>query len=84
MHQYYDVHSLLQDPSVQEFIGTPEYLQHKVDRFPKVDFEIQISENQAFLITEPGLKEKFKARYQKTAVLYYNGQTPFEDLITHN
>lgn len=27
MRQYYDVHSLLQDPSVQEFIGTPEYLQ---------------------------------------------------------
>lgn len=81
MRQYYDVHSLLQDPSVQEFIGTPEYLQHKADRFPKVDFEIPISENQAFLLTENGLRENFTARYQKTAALYYNGQPPFEDLL---
>lgn len=82
MRQYYDVHSLLQHPSVQEFIGTPEYLQHKSDRFPKVDFEIPISENQAFLLTAPGLKEKFKARYQKTAALYYNGQIPFDELLS--
>ncbi|RYD97591.1 MAG: nucleotidyl transferase AbiEii/AbiGii toxin family protein [Sphingobacteriales bacterium] len=82
MRQYYDVHSLLQDSSVQEFIGTEEYIQHKANRFPKADFDIPISENQAFLLTKDDLKNKFKARYQKTAALYYNGQTPFEELLS--
>ena len=82
MRQYYDVHSLLQYQSVQEFIGTQEYLQHKAERFPKADFSIPISENQAFLLTEDGLKDKFAARYQKTAALYYNGQPPFDELLS--
>ncbi len=81
MRQYYDVHSLLQDKSVQQFIGTDDYLKHKESRFPKTDFQIPISENPAFLLEEEGLKDKFKARYQKTKALYYNGQPPFEDLI---
>jgi len=82
MRQYYDVHSLLQNQAVQEFIGTDEYLHHKKNRFPKIDFDIPISENQAFLLTENGLKDKFKERYQKTAALYYHGQIPFEDLLS--
>ncbi len=82
MRQYYDVHSLLHDKSVQEFIRTEEYQQHKADRFPKIDLEIPISENQAFLLSEDGLKDKFTARYQKTAALYYNGQPPFDELLT--
>lgn len=82
MRQYYDVHSLLQEQTVQEFIGTDEYLQHKVNRFPKIDLDIPISENQAFLLTENGFRDKFKERYQKTAALYYNGQPPFEELLS--
>ncbi len=82
MRQYYDVYSLLQDKNVQAFIGTPEYKQHKMDRFPKKDYEIPISQNQAFLLTDDGLLDKFKARFVKTAALYYNGQPSFEDVMS--
>lgn len=81
MRQYYDVYSLLQDPSGQEFIGTAEYHQHKADRFPTVDFDIPISQNQAFILSENQLQETFKLRYLKTRALYYNGQPPFEELL---
>jgi len=81
MRQYYDVYSLLQDKSVQEFIGTQEYLQHKFERFPKIDLETPISENLAFVLNEGGLEDKFAARYRKTAALYYNGQPPFNKLL---
>ncbi|MEA1785155.1 nucleotidyl transferase AbiEii/AbiGii toxin family protein [Arenibacter sp. GZD96] len=81
MRQYYDVCSLLQDKNVQTFIGTPEYWQHKIERFPKKDYEIPMCQNQAFLLTEDGLLDNFKARFVKTAALYYNGQPSFEDII---
>jgi Nucleotidyl transferase AbiEii toxin, Type IV TA system len=34
MRHYYDVYCLLQQPSVQAFIGAPPYRQHKGDHFP--------------------------------------------------
>src|SRR5882757_5243700 len=34
---YYDVYLLLQRPAVQAFIGTPPYLKHKDDLFPRAD-----------------------------------------------
>ena len=37
MRHYYDVYSLLLQPSVQAFVGTAPYLQHKDDHFPQAD-----------------------------------------------
>ena len=37
MRHYYDVYSLLRQPSVQAFVGTPPYRQHKDDHFPQAD-----------------------------------------------
>jgi hypothetical protein len=81
MRQYYDVYSLLAHKQVQDFIGTPEYLAHKEARFPKVDLEIPIRENEAFLLSSPELRASFAARFKQTASLYYNGQPKFEDLL---
>lgn len=33
LRHYYDVYCLLEHPSVQKFIGTPEYAKHKMQRF---------------------------------------------------
>jgi len=81
MRQYYDIYSLLGDMQVQEFIGTEEYLEHKMARFPKPDFDILIAENEAFLLTDKELRNRFRERYEKTAALYYNGQPDFEEML---
>lgn len=81
LRQYYDIFSLLKDDRVKAFIGTDEYFIHKAARFPKVDFELPISENEAFLLNNPDLRKRFKERYQKTAALYYNGQPDFDDML---
>jgi predicted nucleotidyltransferase component of viral defense system len=81
MRQYYDVYSLLQDDTVKAFIGTEEYQKHKEDRFPSKDYKIPIAENEAFLLRNPELRERFIKRYKKTAKLYYKGQPDFNELL---
>ena len=82
MRQYYDIYSLLAYKPVQDFIGTDEYNEHKINRFPKVDYDIPIAENEAFLLNDLELRESFKKRYEKTAALYYNGQPNFDDILS--
>ena len=81
MRQYYDIYCLLAKDEILDFIGTLEYLKHKKVRFPKVDLEIPISENEAFLLNNTEIREAFKKRYISTASLYYKGQTDFEKLL---
>ena len=58
-----------------------EYQKHKLLRFAKVDFEIPIASNEAFLLSDAALRERFKIRYKKTASLYYKGQPDFETVL---
>jgi predicted nucleotidyltransferase component of viral defense system len=81
MRQYYDVYSLLNNKEVLSFIGTKEYIKHKNARFPNADLEIDINKNEAFLLNDTTLREKFRKRYVATANLYYKGQPPFDDLL---
>lgn len=81
MRQYYDVYCLLEHPQVLDFIGTAEYAKHKETRFPKRDFEIPISENEAFLLSAPPLRASFEKRYKLTGALYYNGQPDFKKIL---
>jgi len=81
MRQYYDVYCLLENPDVQQFIGTDQYNQHKMNRFPNVDLKIPIESNQAFLLADPSLRAEFKKRYQTRSSLYYKGQPDFEDVL---
>ena len=81
MRQYYDVYSLLANGDVQAFIGTKEYIDHKNARFPKVDLLSPISQNEAFLLSDPALRTQFIERYKATEKLYYKGQPPFEQLL---
>lgn len=81
MRQYYDVYSLLDNDNVLEFIGTDEYHIHKKTRFPPVDFDIPINENEAFLLKNDKIRKSFIQRYKSTASLYYNRQPDFEELL---
>lgn len=81
MRQYYDVYCLLGKEDIQAFIGTDAYKTHKAKMFPKVDFEIPIAENQAFLLQNTELRTSFKNRYALSAALYYNGQPEFDLFI---
>ena len=81
MRQYYDVYCLLENRQVQQFIGTPEYHEHKKERFPSADYEIPINENEAFLLSDNELRAEFKRRYELTKKLYYKGQPNFDEVM---
>ena len=81
MRQYYDVSRLLNLEEVQQFIGTPEYNAHKQARFPAKDLEISIQENEAFRLSDPELRDRYRKRYESTASLYYKGQPDFEEVL---
>jgi hypothetical protein len=80
MRQYYDVYSLLDNPLVQEYIGTDAYKKHKEARFVGMDKGAFIAGNPAFNLSGE-LRERFKVRYEATKALYYNGQPPFDELL---
>lgn len=81
MRQYYDVASLLADPDVQAFVGSDAYHGHKAAHFSNADLETPIAENQAFLLQDPAMRERFRGRYLRTASLYYQGQPDFQLLL---
>lgn len=86
MRHYYDVFCLLQDEAVQKFIGTQDYEKHKKKRFPQKDLELPLNESEAFLLRDRELREIYRKEYVKRPGLYYQGQPPFEDILTliHN
>ncbi len=81
MRQYYDVYCLLNNPEVQQFVGTTEYEKHKIDRFPKQDLVVPIAKNEAFLLSDPEIRATFKKSYEETEALYFNGQPDFDKLL---
>ncbi len=81
MRQYYDTYSLLANKSVQDFIGTEEYLKHKKLRFSTEDFERPIHKNEAFLLSDHAIRDTLQKRYEITKGLYYKGQPPFDDIM---
>lgn len=83
MRQYYDVYNLLQQQTVQEFIQTDQYRIHKELRFPKADFDIPLSQNQAFLLEDDTIKDRLKKMYESSKGLYYKGQPDFEVMLNY-
>src|SRR5262249_26721225 len=58
MRHYYDVYELLKRPEVQNFIGTTNYVGHKLARFRGGDNQ-NIAENEAFLLSDPETRELY-------------------------
>jgi len=80
MRHYYDVYSLLKDPTVQGFIGTQAYLEHKAKRFPKADNPL-ISENEAFALGDPATRARLQKAFAASSALYFRGQPAFDDIL---
>lgn len=80
MRHYYDVFCLLQVPTVQEFIGTDAYWNHKSKRFPAADNQI-IAENEAFRLKDSETRQLYEAAYEKTLGLYYKGRPAFSEIL---
>ena len=80
MRHYYDISQLLEHPDVADFIGTPEYQERKKKRFRTGD-NLNISENEAFLLSDPATRDQYALAYQATASLYFNDQIPFDTIL---
>lgn len=80
MRHYYDVYELLDISSVQTFIGTENYISWKNERFRKDDNK-NLSENEAFLLSEPEVYKLYKEAYESSKDLYYQGQIEFEKIL---
>ena len=80
MRHYYDVCELLRRPEVQKFLGTDAYTAHKQKRFRQGDHQ-NISENEAFLLSDPGTRARYAKAYADSAALYYSGKPTFEEIL---
>ncbi len=81
MRHYYDVFCLLQNKQVQAFIGTIEYHEHKKRRFPAIDLQHPLGENDALLMADEARRMLYKKEYERRAALYYQGQPPFDEVM---
>lgn len=82
IRHYYDVAYLLKNDTVQKFIGTSEYNEHKKKRFPAADQKFSIVKQEAFLLKNMKIRDQFKKEYLKTAALYYQGQISFDEILS--
>jgi hypothetical protein len=80
MRHYYDISQLLEYPNVTNFIGTPKYQTRKKVRF-RMGANLHISENKAFLLSDPVTRNQYALAYQATASLYFNDQIPFDTIL---
>ncbi len=81
MRQYYDVYKLLQLDDIQKFIATDEYQDHKQYWFSEIDLDVPLAKKEAFLLSDPVIREDFRSRYTSTEGLYYRGQPDFDEML---
>lgn len=79
LRHYYDIHQLLDVPSVQAFIGSPEYLAHKKKRFKSLDQAVGKSD--AFRLNDQSTRKLLNSEYEKTKSLYYRGQISLDEIL---
>jgi predicted nucleotidyltransferase component of viral defense system len=80
MRHYYDVFQLLKLDRVKKFIGTDEYFEHKNKRFRNSD-EKDLTQNEAFIISDPKKRKTFQESFENSKGLYYKGQPDFQTII---
>lgn len=80
MRHYYDVYCLLDDASVQAFIGSADYVAHKAQRFAKAD-EKDLARNEAFALSDPSVRGAYEKAYASTSALYFRGQPAFDEVL---
>jgi len=81
VRHYYDIACLLDIKTVQDFIGTQEYLDYKDRRFRGADREIPVPEQEAFQLKNTETRKHFEKEYKKTSALYYQGQISLNEIM---
>lgn len=79
LRHYYDVFCLLADATVQKFIGTEDYQAHKVRRFRSENQNI--TENEAFRLSDPATFSAYEKAYESTRSLYYRERPAFAEIL---
>lgn len=77
MRHYYDLYCLLELDEIKNFIGQPEYIKRKNERFPQKDSPDKLNINPAFNLSDKADFDLFNSNYQVTIGLYYKGQPDF-------
>ena len=75
------MYCLLGDEEIIAFTNTPEYEAHKTARIKGAEKNSPVAEHPALLLKDAATREAFRARYDATSKLYYNGQPDFEDVL---
>jgi predicted nucleotidyltransferase component of viral defense system len=79
LRHYYDLYCLLGEASVQEFIGTSNYFSHKEKRFRSEEQNLRV--NEAFVLSDPEIKQTYSEHYNSNQTLYYNNRPTFDQIL---
>lgn len=80
MRHYYDIFCLLKLDRVRDFIGTPEYLIHKEDRFNNKD-ALDLTKSEAFLLSDSKIRDLHSSRYKAISDFFYNTPPSFDTIL---
>ncbi|OFZ77745.1 MAG: hypothetical protein A2583_00110 [Bdellovibrionales bacterium RIFOXYD1_FULL_53_11] len=79
IRHYYDLYQLIERDDVRAFIGTPEYVAYKMERFGGDDPKVANSD--ALRLNSPKDREIFEREYARSASLYFRGRPTLTDIL---
>ncbi len=59
----------------------PKSIDHKQYWFSDLDLDVPLAKKEAFLLSDPVIREDFRSRYTGTAGLYFRGQQDFDEML---
>ena len=77
---YYDIYYLLSNSEVRDFIGTEDYKAYKKKCFRRADSSV-LAENEAFLMTDPKVREIYARVFEGPNNLFYRPRPSFEQVM---
>lgn len=80
IRHYYDVYQLLNYRPVLNFINTKPYFEHKDRRFRQND-EKKLTQNEAFILSDPKIREFYHKEYDRTSSLYFKEKPSFDQIM---
>lgn len=81
LRHYYDIYKLLESDRVLNFIGSSEYLAHKLCRFRDSD-EPEIYKNLAFTMQDLNVRNLYAEAFKQKSAIYFGKQIEFEEILS--
>ena len=82
LRHYYDVYKLLHHERVLSFIGTHDYLEHKIKRFRTGD-ALDLAKNPAFNLPDLSIRALYSREFKKKSAIYFGVQPSFEEILNY-